>query len=255
MEQLRIILIVLGVLLVAGIWLAERIRRRRSEPPRHWNELELDEEHDVDEVQRFSTDEAGPMPDEWVGKAFSARRHDVLDDEQLESLKGLGSDDEAGVEETAAPAGGGGQEGVATPAPMPAEEVIVLTLLAPQGRQLRGPLLLKALQEAGLAHGDMEIFHYAVEGHREPLFSVANILEPGRFVLAEMAQLETPGVALFMRLPAVMPGDEALKLMLQKAHQMAAQLNASLCDGQRQPLDDKALTALEKRAVRFRAET
>lgn len=254
MEQLRTILIVLGVLLVAGIWLADRIRRRRSESPRHWNELELDEEHGVDEVQRFSTDDAGPMPDEWVGKAFSARRHDVLDDEQLESLKGLGSDDEAGVEETAAPSGGGEQEELATPAPMPAEAVIVLTLLAPQGRQLRGPLLLKALQEAGLAHGEMDIFHYPVEGHSEPLFSVANVLEPGRFVLSEMAQMETPGVALFMRLPTFMPGGEALQMLLQKARQIAAQLGASLCDGQRQPLDDAALAALEKRAAAFTAQ-
>ncbi|MGM0593318.1 MAG: cell division protein ZipA C-terminal FtsZ-binding domain-containing protein, partial [Pseudomonadota bacterium] len=76
-------------------------------------------------------------------------------------------------------------------------------------------------------------------------------LEPGRFILSEMAQLETPGVALFMQLPAVIPGTEALQLMLEKAQQLAEQLGAELCDGQRQPLDEEAVTALEKRAAVF----
>jgi cell division protein ZipA len=252
-EQLRTILIVLGLLLVVGIWLADRLRRRRaSRPPQHWNEIEsFNEEAIADEEMR----DAGPHPDEWVGRAFTARRNEVIDEAQLEELKGLGGDADTPLADTP-PLSTVSDDAAAEPAapaprPQPAEEVIVLTILAAKGRRLRGPLLLKALQEAGLAHGEMEIFHYHVEGHGEPLFSVANVLEPGRFVLSEMAQLETPGVALFMRLPTVMPGAEALQLLLGKARQIAARLSATLCDGQRQPLDEAALQALEKRAAAF----
>jgi cell division protein ZipA len=188
-----------------------------------------------------------PHPDEWVGKAFTANRNDALDDSQLEELKGLGGDEPPAEPELAATEPAKSEE---APAAQP-EEVIVLTVLAQGRKKLRGPLLLKALQDCGLNHGDMDIFHYHVEGHDTPLFSVANVLEPGRFVLSEIAQLETPGVALFMQLPTVMPGAEALQLMLEKARQLAAQLGAELCDGQRQPLDDEAAAALEKRAASF----
>lgn len=259
MEQLRIILIILGVLLVAGIWLADRIRRRRLlRKPDDWDAIDSYNEDAVSLEETFPSAEEAPNPDEWVGRAFTARRNDVLDDEQLEGLKGLGSTNSGSGEgavpvldevvEFPEPSQAGGGHGQ-----VPAEEFIVLTLLAGKGKRLRGPLLLKALQECGLEHGDMDIFHYTVEGHGEPLFSVANVLEPGRFILSEMAQLETPGIALFMRLPAVLPGDEALKLTLQKARQLGAQLNASLCDGQRQPLSDTALEAMENKAALFPA--
>jgi len=259
-EQLRIILIILGILLLAGIWLAERIRRRRRlmQKPDDWDAIDSYNEDAVSLEDTFPAAEETPHPDEWVGQAFTAKRHDVLDDEQLEGLRGLGGSDSE-VEEAVASGETVTEKTDTKPQrqtaekPMPAEEVIVLTLLAQKGKKLRGPLLLKALQECGLEHGEMDIFHYPIEGHSEPLFSIANVLEPGRFVLSEMAELETPGIALFMRLPAPLPGDEALKLMLQKARQLGAQLNASLCDGQRQPLDDKALAETEKRAQGFSA--
>lgn len=252
MEQLRTILIILGLVLVAGIWLADFLRRRRAmRAPHRWNEVSDINEAAISEEDMLSTAISAPDSDEWVGKAFSAQRSAYLDDEQLEELKGLGQDDDniplltAVVEDPSAFIG--------TEHSVPAEEVIVLTLMAPERRQLRGPLLLKALQEAGLAHGVMEVFHFHVEGHKEPLFSVANILEPGRFVLSELAQLETPGLALFMRLPTMMPGEDALRIMLQKAHQVAAQLNASLCDSQRRPLDDASLAKLYQTAEQFPA--
>lgn len=260
MDQLRIILIVLGIVLVAGIWIADRIRRRRAmKPSSDWNEIESYNEDAVSEEDMYPSLDDQTNPDEWVGKAFSAKRHDVLDDAHLEGLKGMASD--GSVPEQQIPIL---DEVVEFAEPQPSatpeteqdaqpEEVIVLTLLAEQGKRLRGPLLLKALQECGLSHGDMEIFHYSIEGHSEPMFSVANVLEPGKFVLSEMAQMETPGIALFMRLPTQMPGSEALQQMLHKARQLGAQLNANLCDGQRQPLDDATLAQLEARAQPFQA--
>ncbi|MGM0593317.1 MAG: cell division protein ZipA C-terminal FtsZ-binding domain-containing protein, partial [Pseudomonadota bacterium] len=201
MDELRIILIALGVLLVVGIYLADRMRRRRAaRPPRDWHEIDQVNEAAISELDHLRTEEEAVNPDEWVGQAFTARRDDTLDEYQLDELKGLGDEDSDSPAATREPSPGDTAE------PAPAEDVIVLTLLAPKNKKLRGPLLLKALQECGLRHGDMDIFHYHVEGRDTPLFSVANVLEPGRFILSEMAQLETPGVALFMQLPAVIPG-------------------------------------------------
>ncbi|MFO7592572.1 MAG: cell division protein ZipA [Pseudomonadota bacterium] len=259
MEQLRIILLILGVVLVGAIWLAETLRRRRANRSKlDWSKVDGAREGAFGSGRGSSPGmEAETHPDEWGEATFSARRHEVVDEAQLEGLKGLGNKDDdefddipvltAVVDPESLTSSGG------EPTPSD-EEVIVLTVMAPKGRPLRGPLLLKALQEAGLVHGEMEIFHFHVEGHSEPLFSVANILEPGRFILSEIVQFETPGVALFMRLPTVMPGEEALQMLLRKARQIAAQLGASLCDGRRQPLAEDTLAELEQQAEGFPAK-
>ncbi len=261
MEQLRIILIILGLLLVLGIWLVDRIRRQRRlmRPPEDWDAIDSYNEDAVSEEDSFPTAQKDLNPDEWVGKAFTAKRHDVLDDAQLEGLHGMAGStadleqeipvlDDVVVFDEPQQARGTSQQNA-----VPQETVIVLTLLAPKGKPLRGPLLLKALQDSGLEHGNMDIFHYHAGGSSEPLFSAANVLEPGKFILSEIAQMETPGIALFMRLPNQLAGSDALNLMLQKARQMGAQLNATLCDGQRQPLNDKALAEMEEKAMVFPA--
>lgn len=251
MDILRTILIVLGIVLVVGIYLADRLKRRKAKMRRHWNDIEL--EDSVDATHSLSSKEE-PLPDEWVGKAvtMTARRHEQLPDEQLEGLKGLVTRDEVDTlfsESTKA-----ATSAVESKAAQP-EEVIVLTLMAPAGKSFSGPLLFKVLQEAGLQHGEMGIFHFHTGGSVEPLFSVANILEPGRFELAEMASLETPGLALFMRLPAVVDGARALDSLLQASRQMAERLGGSLCDGQRRPLDEAALAALQSKAQPYTAAT
>lgn len=266
MAELRIILLVLGVLLVLGIYLFERLRRRRLQPPpADWYDIDDYNEQAVSDEDFSDDSNALSDTEEWVGKAFSARRGDVLSEAHLDELKGLAGREQSPLSEEMPElrplhSESEPQEELDNPqapgsrADTPlAEEVIVLTLMAAEGTALRGTRLLKALQQAGLNHGDMEIFHFIPDGHRTALFSVANILEPGRFELSEMAQLETPGIALFMQLPAEMAGPDALKLLLQRARQIAAQLNATLCDGQRRPLDEPALAQLEQRVAAYPA--
>ena len=256
MDILRTILIVVGILLIAGIYLAEPIKRR-------WQQYQQNRatDHDTD-VDDFDSDEAlglkhryeqDVLPDEWVGEAYIVRRDDSLNSDSLEELKGLGRGTEPSSDDlyldTDDQPDEPGDEYVRQP-----EEVIVLTLMAPQGKRFRGTLLLKSLQDAGLHHGDMDIFHYTTEGQPHSLFSVANILEPGHFILSEMVQMETPGIALFMQLPASVDGDQAWQVMRGCAEQMAASLHGSLCDAQRRPLDEEGLLLLQHQASSFKAE-
>lgn len=244
MDTLRIILVIFGILLVAGIWLTDRLNRRKPKTPRR-NAIDPGILPPADES--FTTVEE-PLPDEWVGKAvsISARRHQPLADEQLNDLKGMNGTPAA----TEATVPDSSHHSV--PEALP-ETVIVLTVMAREEKYFSGPLLLKVLQEAGLDHGEMGLFHYHLAGKDEPLFSVANILEPGRFELSEIATLQTPGLALFMRLPAMVPGEQALQILLQKSRQIAAQLSGSLCDEQRQSLGEEKLAELEQKAGRYTA--
>lgn len=239
MDTLRIILIVLGIALVAGIWLADRLKRRMPKRERHWSASDLDAI--ADDTGAAFTAREEPLAEGWVDRSvsLSARRNEPLPEEQLEGLKGLGREPDDGA--------------AAAHPEQPDEAVVVLTVMAGEGKRFTGPWLLKVLQEIGLEHGEMGIFHYRLAGKQEPLFSVANILEPGRFDLAEIVTLETPGVALFMRLPAVVAGELALQTLLQKSRQMAAQLSGTLCDGQRRPLGEEKLAELEQLARRYAA--
>lgn len=247
MDTLRTILIILGILLVVGIYLADRIKRRRIRRQQSWNEDEFGVSNDDIEGISLYRDE---LPDEWVGKAvrLTAKRNESLGDEQLEGLKGLGTRQEDVVPERQA---NSPPSSTGTTPPAQKEEVIILTLMAVNDQPFRGPHLLKVLQDTGLQHGEMGIFHYLPEGGKEPLFSVANILEPGYFELAEIAALQTPGVMLFMRLPTIVAGKLALETLLHSARNMAAELGGQLCDAQRKPLDDASLTALQNKANTF----
>jgi len=250
MDILRTILIVLGVVLVVGIYLYDRIKRIRDKQEQDWNDIPF--EGDNDDLGSFSTqDEA--LPDEWVSKAvtISAKRNERLADEQLESLKGLATtyDDVMGQPQAERKSSMQAER----TSTVQQEEVIVLTLMADEGKPFRGPLLLKVLRENGLQHGEMGIFHFHLGGGGQPLFSVANILEPGHFELSEITSLETPGLALFMRLPTVVAGEPAMQTLQQHAQQMASQLGGILCDAQRRPLDEAALSALQHKANTYSA--
>ncbi len=248
MDTLRIILILFGILLVAGIYLVDVLRSRKARAPKPI----IEEPPIADELGNFEVTEDDIPPEAWLGMTFTARRQELLDDDHLRGLKGIGDEP---VPEPVEPSTRPHSETESESESKPAQQadpgsVIVLTLIAPKGKPIRGPLLLRALKDAGLYYGDMDIFHYVEREGDEPLFSVANILEPGRFVISEMAEFSTPGIALFMSLPTSLPGGEALRIMLSKARQLDAQLNATLCDGQRQPLSDEMLAWLEMKAKR-----
>ena len=250
MDLLRIILIVVGILLIAAIYLAEPLKARFL----RWREARAQQHDplDSDEVLGLQRGPEHELPDEWVGEAYFVRRDDTLSADALNELKGMGKD-HGPLDDDLSLSTRDDEEGAAESAPSMAEEVIVLTLMAPQGKVLRGPLLLKALQDAGLAHGEMNIFHYTPEGQRRALFSIANILEPGHFVLSEMVQMETPGLAIFMQLPACLDGDVAWLHLRNRAEQLAEALNATLCDAQRRPMDEEGLLLLQHQAASFKA--
>lgn len=86
------------------------------------------------------------------------------------------------------------------PAGADEEKIIAFFVVAPGGERLSGAELQAAFAAMDLVHGELEIFHRRDDSGRT-LFSVANATEPGTFDPATMAEMTTPGVALFARLP------------------------------------------------------
>ena len=136
--------------------------------------------------------------------------------------------------------------------PLPAEPewdlVIALTVMAPKDRLFTGRAIKNALDNQDLHFGDMQIYHrFTLGSRKQSLFSVANIVDPGTFLPAELISMKTPGVLLFARLPGPVNGLAVLDAMLDCARQMAEQLDGVVCDEQRQPLTEQTLEALRSR--------
>lgn len=115
------------------------------------------------------------------------------------------------------------------------EQVISVFVVANQSQGFYGPQLLKLLQGCGMVHGDMDIFHRFEDGLRlgKTQFSMANMLEPGTFDLAQIDTIHTPGVVFFLGLPTAQDSMQAFEYMLETAQCLASNLDGEVLDDQR----------------------
>ena len=238
MDTLRIILIVGGLALVVGIYLWDRIKSKKNDDEGRWQDIEI--EGDEERIDPLINDDS-PFDEEWRDQPIQAHRETVTSDESLEGLRGIVAQS-ADADGATDDEGNSGQE----------EEVIILSLMAEQGSSFNGMQLLDAMEMCGLSYGEMGIFHYTDLDSGKTLFSVANVLEPGSFDMEQIGELETPGLALFMRLPAPVDGERALLTFVQQARQLREKLSGLLTDSQRRELTRETLDELKEKARRYR---
>jgi cell division protein ZipA len=132
--------------------------------------------------------------------------------------------------------------------------VLVLTVLAKDENQFSGSEIKKALEDEGINHGDMDIFHYHVGDKPDAVFSVASVVEPGTFDLVAIDKYETPGLSLFCQLPNPMAGAGAFDVLLKKARSVADKLDGQLCDDKRNLLTEQATGHYRDRIMAFDRE-
>ena len=140
------------------------------------------------------------------------------------------------------------------PAAAGRELIVVLTIFAADERELQGPLIRDALAAFDLQPDEQGMFHHYGNRRgatREPVFSVADVLDPGVFDVDAMDALATPGLCLFMRRPGPLPASVAFDLMLDVGTRLSRALEATLCDDHRCRLTVQATQALRERVVHF----
>ena len=114
-------------------------------------------------------------------------------------------------------------------------EVIVLSVVMPEGQAISGAALLPVLLTLGMKYGDMNIFHRHEDnaGNGKVTFSLANMVNPGTFDLDAMESFVTQGISLFMTLPNAANPFEVFEQMLSAAKQISQEFNAQLLDDKR----------------------
>ncbi|WP_456415276.1 cell division protein ZipA [Thiolapillus sp.] len=233
-DQLRLILLLAGMVLVVVIYLWDRYKRSRSrlkglslrQARRVQRELAQDAGDVEEDVPSFSAvvqNEAAEKPD----------HEPVLVPEPIEHAapeiqpQGVAMEPQAGFSASA-------EDDYLHADPAEREKlpqmVVQIALVKKEG-DFQGADIRAAMEEANLQPGAMSIYHRHDSRYPDRvLFSVANMVNPGHFPLQEMDGFTTPGLLLFTQLPGVRDGMEIYTDMLYAANQLAGILGGVLQD-------------------------
>jgi cell division protein ZipA len=257
---IRLIILGLGVLWLAYIWWSWQRRHAQAKPSARGREARRADrpahgrEEPVLTLDELATDEDDGMRAELerLGREIAERRDDRRgfdveppgDEWPDVGPRPAGGDDDRDEAPAADDAAG--------PRPVPTlrrepvgqrpdaafDRIVTLHVVARDGETIAGPELIVAAERCGLTFGDMDIFHRMVDGYAErgPIFSVANMIRPGSFDIANIQDLRTPGVTFFMTLPGPLRAIDAWDTMLPAAQRFADLLDAQVLDEQRNAL-------------------
>ena len=136
------------------------------------------------------------------------------------------------------------------------EKLVMLYLAAKSGQAISGAELVLATEKVGLVYGHHNIYHRLVDGPDagEPVFSMANVVQPGYFDLANIDALQTPGVSFFMTLPGPVTAVQAWETMLPVAERMAQLLDGVLLDADRNALGRQRILHIKEELRTFDRE-
>jgi len=273
MSELRLILLVAGVLFIAGIAGFEWWRGRRgralaatredlpAEPPATPSKSQLPDIHVVREprvavqdnlpvIELASTSASGTrralgisISDDVAVDAAPASTHAEAPATRSEPY--IGQDDEISevrvFEEQPVH---GPQLVIAWP--KEAERRIVTLRVIPQGEpRFAGRALRQAFASAGFWHGPMDIYHLPDAGGRV-IVSAAALAQPGTFDPSIMDSQRFSGLNLFSVLPGVLSERETFDELVGAARMLAERLGGALTDQHGEELTTQRIARLRQ---------
>lgn len=217
MDGLRWLLLVIGLLVIGGIYLYSRRAPR-------------EERQAATAVRREPTLEGG------------AAQSDV--DTDPWPLPAAAEDESDGAQPLP-------DEDPARPATT-AQKIVALRIIARGGAAFRGDELILNLRGIGMRHGKFGIFH-RLDGTDEgdAIFSAASLVEPGSFDLPNIQDQEIPGISLFAVLPGPIAEVEAFDMLMAAARTLAQSLDGELLDESGSTLSIQRERYMREEVVQF----
>lgn len=269
---LRLILLIVGVCIIAGIYLFDRFKKRPTRPVqaapdflteaaekmRYQPRVRSQKEDDLDLSDLGPISARSDEADDWMDTpqaaepdpvptmtALDAREH-LMDSfasepESIEAERAV----EATVASEAAPAESAeAVKAVSRTDAEPAEAaprqnvIIQLGVMALPGHAFHGDALLSVLTELGFEYGEMGIFHYLdpSEAGDQAQYHLVNMVEPGTFPIESMQAFETPGLSLFLQADLVASPIDVFNQMLLAAETLADRLSGQVVNPKREPI-------------------
>lgn len=239
MENLRLILILIGLVILALIWLLHRPEGSSRGPGASRREERRRREPRLSPAPEPREEGADPDPDDQAAPwPRQTTLPDLGADEPRTKPEPTPAADRTPPEETwrdPDPVPESEPEAAAPVQASPADAaraptIVTLYVRARGDRRISGLSLLDAAIKAGLRFGEMKIFHRRHRGAARPVFSMANITRPGSFDPSGWNLFETPGVTLFLTLPGPVSALDAWDAMLATGRRLAEILDADLMD-------------------------
>jgi len=218
-EPLRWLLLLFGLLVIAGVyWYSRR---------------EQSQDNDPDLVERRT-----PTLDGLADEPTAYGTSEPFTIDSIDSSENEDDQQPDTAEEASASSG--------------EQKIVALRLVARSGGVLQGEELILSLRGIGMRHGQFGIFH-RFDGNDEDrtVFSAASLVEPGSFDLTNIREQEIPGISLFMVLPGPIDGADAFDLMMAAARTLAQSLNAELLDESGSTLSIQRERYLREEIVQF----
>lgn len=202
MDGLRWLLLISGVILIAGVYVYSRRQRQRAEQ-------EPDDTRRVEPTFADGIDDVAPEPLPEL----------AADNDEIDEAPEV--DDEAPEVD---------EDSAETPRELP-QKIVTLRLVARDKGSFKGDELILSLRGIGMRHGKFGIFH-RFDGNDEDrtIFSAASLVEPGSFDLTNIKDQQIPGISLFLVLPGPVEAAEAFDLMMTAARTLTQSLGGELLD-------------------------
>jgi cell division protein ZipA len=111
------------------------------------------------------------------------------------------------------------------------QKIVTLRLIGREKKPFQGDELILSMRGIGLRHGKFGIFHrYDGNDESRTIFSAASLVEPGSFDLENIKDQQIPGISLFLVLPGPVDSVESFDLMMAAARALAQTLDGELLD-------------------------
>ncbi|AKS42018.1 cell division protein ZipA [Wenzhouxiangella marina] len=241
MDNLRLILLLIGLLVLAAIVLFHKPQGQTQRNHQRWlaNRREPSLGGEASRQDREAPEsESSPARSEHPSSPANLAAG-------LASARMVASSDEdSDSAENEAKAGRASARGRRQSRP---DKIVTLYVKRRSGRHINGSELLDSAIKAGLDFGEMNIFHRLHEGETQPVFSMANLISPGHFDPANWNVFDTPGVTFFLTLPAPVSALDAWDAMFATAQRMGELLEAEV-------LDDARCLVTRQRIAQLREE-
>jgi len=247
MDTLRVSLIIIGILIIGAIYLWGRRQvdsddqSLKISSPFSWLNLFERFKLSLPKWEQSVTEDVKSVNEELTEEDLADVKSIVAERKQVISK----SDDVTLIVELTsdqiAPAG---------------EQLFVpITIIARHGRKFTGENIKYAIEECGFYLDRSGVFYLDVkdqQGFQQKLLGLANIVEPGTFDEEKLCTFDSPGLVLYLHLPAPIEARDAFSTLIEKGRELSALLSGDMCDETRSILTNQTISHLKEKVEAYR---